>query len=73
MKTSLMMREKISGLSFNEFFPPQGLLVDEGGQMEEAEQEEVKKIRIVQIERKATRSGEQSNSADGFELKEVIF
>jgi len=49
----------------------QGLLVDEGGQMEEVEQEEVKKIRIVQIERKATRSGEQSNSADGFESKEA--
>ena len=49
----------------------QGLLVDKGGQTEEAEQG-VKKVRIVQ-ERKATRIGERSNSSDGYDSKEVIF
>ena len=45
--------------------------MDEDGQTEVADQG-VKKVRIVQ-ERKATRSGERSSSADGCESKEVIF
>ena len=65
------MKTSPEDFSFYEFFPPQGLLVDEDGQTEVADKG-VKKVRIVQ-EMKATRSGERSNSSDGYDSKEVIF